>query len=186
MFSKRLAPFYVMASTIPFGDEIGDEALEAALHRAARYKRFAHNRREYAWTVPVGTVARYVRIQIDSRTEYMHMAQVEVYGSWGDAPKGKPVSSVACGRDATLVVVSPETDRRYGRMCRGGAFTSESRFLYRNLEMFYKRAIAADPHNAMILRELDAYAEAYAKCVGEYCTECSRNASCSSSCQVRF
>ena len=118
MFSSRLPPFYVMVSTIPYGDGTGEESLSSSLGSSVRFKRFAVNQREYLWTLPVRTVGRYVRIQLDGKEEYLHLAQVQVFGSWGDVPKGKPVGTVTAGRDVTVVTIQPETDPEHVSGCR--------------------------------------------------------------------
>lgn len=81
------------------------------------------------------------------------------------------VSHVECGREVTVVCIPPEMDPKYvKRECLAHPSHTLTAMTYvavcnnpRQRETYYRRAIAADPHNATILRNYPAYIDAYDK-----------------------
>ncbi len=140
-FSKRLFPFWLIISTrpLPRGDptssdpELNAGTLDRALRIAESARRFDHNVRCTEWACPSSTVGRYIRVQLEE-TNFLHFAEVEVFGNWGRP--GRPVASVECGRNTTAVVVAPSPSQR-------------------DIEEAYLRAVKADTHNAVILRQYE-------------------------------
>ena len=140
-FSKRLFPFWLIISTrpLPRGDpsssdpELNAGTLDKALRVAESARRFDHSVRCTEWACPSSTVGRYVRIQLED-TNFLHFAEVEVFGNWGRP--GRPVASVEAGRNTTVAVIAPSPSQR-------------------DIEEAYLRAVKADSHNAVILRQYE-------------------------------
>ena len=129
---KRLFPCWIMVSESPFPKHEG--SLLEALDGAQETKRFTDVARFFTWHLPVNTVSRYVRIQIE-KLNSLHLAEVEVYGRM--SPCTPPVFSVECGRDATAVVCRPRSSE--------------------TMEKAYLKACQADRHNALLLRQIPAF-----------------------------
>ena len=131
-FMRRLFPCWVMISESPFPKYEG--SLDEAIASATEAKRFTETARFFTWHLPVSTVGRYVRVQIE-KLNSLHLAEVEVYGRIH--PCTPPVFSVECGRDATAVVCRPRSSE--------------------TLEKAYLRACHADRYNAIVLRQIPAF-----------------------------
>eukprot|EP01029_Cantina_marsupialis_P001211 TRINITY_DN109910_c0_g1_i1.p1 TRINITY_DN109910_c0_g1~~TRINITY_DN109910_c0_g1_i1.p1 ORF type:complete len:1320 (+),score=436.55 TRINITY_DN109910_c0_g1_i1:137-4096(+) len=139
-FTKRMYPCVVLISEVPFPDDVSG-GLDKAKNVAATYKRFTVNRRCSAWTLPMGTTGRYVRVQLE-RKSYLHLAQVEVFGVFGLRRSIGRVDHVDCGNQVSVVTMHAlKTDKE--------------------LEQAFIRAVAADPHHALILRQFPAFYKAY-------------------------
>jgi hypothetical protein len=89
------------------------------------------------------TVGQYVRIQLQNRN-FLHVAEVEVFGVYSAFNYVGRVGAAHCGNDATLVVVPPVSTH-------GDA----------TLDDYYLRAIQADADSATILRQFEAYEASY-------------------------
>jgi Ca2+-binding EF-hand superfamily protein len=136
-FTRRLLPCWVMVSHYPFGDVVGGKSLEMALAKSDARKRFKHDRRLLTWHCPEGTVGRYIRVQLENM-DYLHFAQLEVIGMYGEEKALGRVSSVTCGHDITAAVIRPLADAR-------------------DLEESYRRAVIADPMNLVFLRQYETF-----------------------------
>lgn len=135
-----LFPFHIMISAVPFTDTVGAKSLEETMNLANAHEIFTVQKHETSWHVPAGVVGRYIRIML-SRKQQLCLAEVQAFGSWGEDPLPRPVSTVSCGKYTTVVVVEPDENR--------------------NFPAYYRRAIAADPYSAMILREFDAFVDSW-------------------------
>lgn len=117
--------------------------LQAALDLSCARMKVTKVQRCTTWHVPNNTVARYVRIQLVG-FDFLHFAQVEVFGTPGlNKPVGRG-GHVECGRNVTMVVVRPVTDQK-------------------DIDRAYRRAVLADSHNADILRQYETFALPYDK-----------------------
>lgn len=57
------------------------------------------------WVLPrAETVGQYVRIQVDS-TNFLHIAEVEVFGVYNAFKHVGTVDSVTCGNEVTMVIM---------------------------------------------------------------------------------
>ncbi|CAN0054158.1 unnamed protein product [Phaeothamnion confervicola] len=126
-----------MLSQRPFDDGVGGEALRAAADAATAKARLAEPRQCSTWRLPDKAVGRYVRVQIEG-FDYLHLAQVEVFGTFGARRSPGRVSYVACGRYVTVAVLRPLPDPA-------------------DVAAAYRRAVAADPLNAEVLRQLETF-----------------------------
>ena len=87
-------------------------SMETSIREAKDKKRFYKPTRRATFPLPSGTLARYVRIQVENY-EFMHLAEIEVFGSPGTRVKVGKVTHVACGNQVTAVTMAPETDKSY-------------------------------------------------------------------------
>ncbi|KAJ0407324.1 hypothetical protein P43SY_004752 [Pythium insidiosum] len=141
-YTSRLVPFWVFVSEFPFKDLPGREGLRAAKQQSAAFEQFRENKRMTEWVLPTAqTVGQYVRVQLQRRN-FLHLAEVEVFGVYSAFNYVGRVGSVHCGNDATLVVVPPTTQQTA-------------------LDDYYVRAIQADADNATVLRQFEAYERSY-------------------------
>ena len=76
-FTKRLFPCWIMVSATPF-----EPTLSEAHKQAGAKRRFRKTRDVRSGTFPSNVVGRYVRVQLE-KTNYLHFAQLEVYGTRG-------------------------------------------------------------------------------------------------------
>lgn len=67
------------------------------------------NQRRTVISLPQATVARFIRLQLEGEN-YLHFAQMEVYGAYGDYYKVGRVSHVAATHGATVVSMGPVID----------------------------------------------------------------------------
>lgn len=140
-FSKRLFPCWVMVSQSPFGEGIGSRALERAFKVSVARKKFTNMRRKVEWELPTNTVGRYVRIQLD-KTNYLHFAQLEIFGQWGVHKSVGKVHSANCGKDVTVVVIKALRKQR-------------------DLELAYRRSVRADVFHRILLRQYRTFWKQY-------------------------
>ncbi|OQR99686.1 regulator of chromosome condensation (RCC1) [Achlya hypogyna] len=141
-FTRRLFPFWILVSEVPFLEGSGKEALKAGRDVSNEAKEFTENQRLTQWVLPTSeSVGRYIRIHVRGRT-YMHLAEVEVFGVYQALNYVGRVSSVHCAKNVTLVVMRP---------------VSKSTVLHDH----YIKAVQADPDNAMILRQYEAYVKCF-------------------------
>ena len=140
-FSRRLFPCWIMVSESPFEKTTGGANLSNSFSASVARKKFTAVKRRTTWLLPVNTIGRYVRVQLES-TNYLHFAQLEIFGNWGTAKSVGPASSVFCGFQNTAVVIDVEEDPE-------------------EIELCYKRAVQADPYNAHILRQYKEYYNHY-------------------------
>jgi hypothetical protein len=141
-FPQRICPFFILGSVVPFTGFVGKGAAEKNLEICGFKVLIAKAGRAVVWQAPPGTKGRYVRIQC-TKMSFLTLSEVEVYGTLGDVPKRSPVSSVVCGFNATMAIINQKSPEE--------------------VEQFYRRAIAANPRHAFILREFPAYVDAYEK-----------------------
>jgi len=106
-------------------------------------QRLTKDQRVTTWQCPDNTVGRYVRIQMEG-FNFLHLAQVEVYGNVGNQRSFGRVSRVECGVHVTAAIIKPLTDPK-------------------DVNEVYKRAIQADSLNADILRQFETYMPFYDK-----------------------
>ena len=103
-------------------------------------------KRRTTWSLPVNTVGRYVRVQLES-TNYLHFAQCQIFGTWGTAKSVGPADRVYCGAQNTAVVIDVDKDENEVELC-------------------YKRAVQADPYHLIFCvnkqyYKYDLYGEAF-------------------------
>lgn len=89
------------------------------------------------------TSIRYVRLQLEG-FNFLHVAQVEVFGTVGASASVGRCGDVQCGKHVTIATVPPKSDPL-------------------DVEKAYCRAAKADAGNTDILRQLETYALAYDK-----------------------
>eukprot|EP00753_Platysulcus_tardus_P012773 PLAT3541.4.p1 GENE.PLAT3541.4~~PLAT3541.4.p1 ORF type:complete len:1370 (-),score=495.48 PLAT3541.4:66-4175(-) len=144
---KRLFPCWVLISVEPFPSNPHDLALGLSLKKAKAVAvekvRFTENLRQSRWKLPRGTMGRYVRVQLESRN-YLHIAQVEVFGSFHIHNWSGRVRSISTGPQMTAVVTEPSLDRR-------------------SLESNYIKAVRPDVMAMRILQQYSTYYHAFDK-----------------------
>ncbi|ETW10154.1 hypothetical protein H310_00524 [Aphanomyces invadans] len=141
-FTRRLFPFWIMVSEVPFDDTMGRASLKAGRDHSNASAQFTEDHRLTEWVLPsTGTVGRYIRIQVKGK-RYLHVAQVEVFGVYNAFNYVGHVSSVQCAKNVTLVVMRPLSSAT-------------------SIHDHYIKAIQADPDNATILRQYEAYAKCF-------------------------
>ena len=136
-YSRRLFPCWIMVSESPFEKSTGGANLSKAFNCSVARKKFTAVKRRTTWTLPVNTTGRYIRVQLES-TNYLHFAQLEIFGNWGTAKSVGPADKVFCGFQNTAVVIEVDKNQEEVDLC-------------------YKRAVQADPYNAHILRQYKEY-----------------------------
>ena len=110
---------------------------------ASSKTRFSGDQRMSVWQCPKGSLAQYVRVQLEEKN-FLSLAEVEVFGHRRASAGVGKVSYAVAGRDVTVAVVRPTDDPAY-------------------LESCYTRAVYADAGNADILRQFETYALQYDK-----------------------
>ncbi|KDO31373.1 hypothetical protein SPRG_03990 [Saprolegnia parasitica CBS 223.65] len=141
-YTRRLFPFWILVSEMPLPDGSGKEVLKTGRDLSNEAKEFTQNQRLTQWILPTSeSVGRYVRIHVRGRA-YMHLAEVEVFGVYHALNYVGQVSSVHCAKNVTLVVMRP---------------IAKSTVLHDH----YIKAVQADPDNAMILRQYEAYVKCF-------------------------
>lgn len=66
-------------------------------------KRLDTNQRESVWDLPACSVGRYVRVQLE-RANYLHIAELEVYGEYGVTPRMRKVRCLASRTQLLLLL----------------------------------------------------------------------------------
>ncbi|CAN0273071.1 unnamed protein product [Ectocarpus sp. 12 AP-2014] len=140
-YAKRLFPCWVMASQEPFKDDVGGAALLDAMNTAVARAHFKEEQRCLVWRCPDQTMARYVRVQLQG-FDFLHMAQVEVFGTTGARRSPGKVTHCCAGKYVTTAVMAAMQDSA-------------------DVETVYKRAVQADAFNAEVLREFETFFAAY-------------------------
>lgn len=88
-------------------------SLRAAKVQSEAFEQFNDTKRMTEWVLPTSTtVGQYVRIQLQKRN-FLHVAEVEVFGVYSAFKTVGRVGAVHCTRDATLVVVPPTSYERF-------------------------------------------------------------------------
>ena len=82
------------------------------------------------WRVPENISARYVRLQLEN-FDFLHFAQVEIFGIIGINGSVGRCSRVVCGKQCTVAIVRPLPDPM-------------------DINRVYRRAVLADAQNADI------------------------------------
>lgn len=143
-YSSRLYPCWILVSEFAFKDLEGKEGLRAAKVQSSAFELFRTNNRMTEWILPTAnTVGQFVRVQLQGRN-FLHFAELEVFGVYSAFKYVGRVGSVQCSADATLVVMPPTATQSV-------------------LDDYYLRAIQADADHATILRQYDAYERSFRK-----------------------
>ncbi|KAL4086684.1 hypothetical protein PRIC1_013746 [Phytophthora ramorum] len=143
-YSGRLFPCWIFVSEFAFKDVEGKEGLRAAKVQSSAFELFRANKRMTEWVLPTAnTVGQFVRVQLQNRN-FLHFAEVEVFGVYSAFKYVGRVGTVQCSADATLVVMPPIPTQSV-------------------LDDYYLRAIQADADHASILRQYDAYERSFRK-----------------------
>ncbi|KAE8894166.1 hypothetical protein PF003_g21870 [Phytophthora fragariae] len=143
-YSSRLFPCWIFVSEFPFKDLEGKEGLRAAKVQSSAFELFRTNKRMTEWILPTAnTVGQFVRVQLQSKN-FLHFAEVEVFGVYSAFNYVGRVGTVQCSTDATLVVMPPTSTQSV-------------------LDDYYLRAIQADADHATVLRQYDAYERSFRK-----------------------
>ncbi|CAM9176283.1 unnamed protein product [Pylaiella littoralis] len=140
-YAKRLFPCWVMVSQEPFKDDVGGAALLDAINAAVARAHFKEDRRCSVWRCPDQTMARYVRVQLQG-FDFLHMAQVEVFGTTGARRSPGKVTQCCAGKYVTTAVMAAAQDSA-------------------DVEAGYKKAVQADAFNAEVLREFETFFAAH-------------------------
>ena len=93
--------------------------------------------------MPENISARYIRVQLEG-FNFLHFAQLEVFGIIGVQGSVGRCSRVVCGKHCTVAIIRPLSDPA-------------------DINRVYKRAILSDAQNADILRERETFALEYDK-----------------------
>lgn len=80
--SGRLTPAYVML--LPNGTDL-DGSLNSTREQASWNTLMTENKRQTVFTLPTNTSGRYIRIQLTSPTDYLSLAEVQVYTEEADS-----------------------------------------------------------------------------------------------------
>ena len=142
-YTKRLFPFWMFVSQLEYSDAVGGKSFAMAYRQSCEMKKFTKNRRRTEWNVPSNTIGRYVRIQLEKQN-YLHIAEVEVYGTTGTRVAMSKVDDFRCGNMATVALIKPRVDKH-------------------EIEMAYKAAVRADAKASEILKHYPLYFEMYDK-----------------------
>jgi len=142
-FSSRLVPAWLMVSQVPYSDQVGGESLKVALAQSGARMHITKDQRCTTWRVPDNIYARYVRLQLEG-FDFLHVAQVQVFGTLGANNSVGRCGFVECGKHVTVAVVKPSTDAG-------------------DVSRVYRRAVLADAHNADILRQRETFAMEFDK-----------------------
>lgn len=88
-------------------------SLRAAKVQSSTFELFRTNRRMTEWVLPTAnTVGQFVRVQLQNKN-FLHFAEVEVFGVYSAFKYVGRVGTVQCSADATLVVMPPVSTQRY-------------------------------------------------------------------------
>lgn len=137
-FTARLFPCWLMTSM----QEL-EPGLVEAYSKCSAKKRLTKNKRKSVWTLPQHSRARFLRLQLEG-TNYLHVAEVQVFGTKGTLQNLGRVDSVSCGKEAMVAVVRAASAQH-------------------DIENAYCRAVKADPGNSLILRQYIKYFASYDK-----------------------
>ncbi|CAM9938623.1 unnamed protein product, partial [Sphacelaria rigidula] len=142
-YAKRLFPCLVMAAQEQFNDQVGGGALLDAMNMsvARTHLREARVQKCSVWTCPDQTMARYIRVQLEG-FDFLHIAQVEVFGTTGARRSPGRATSCCAGKYVTTAVIAAAQDAA-------------------DVAVAYKKAIQADAFNAEVLRQLETFFFAY-------------------------
>lgn len=140
-YTGRLFPFWIFISQTEFSDAVGGKSFAVAYRQSCEMKKFTQNKRKTMWNVPANTIGRYVRIQLEQQN-YLHIAEVEVFGRTGTRVGVFKVDDVVCGNATTIATIKPRVDKH-------------------ELESAYKTAVRADANAADVLRYYPQYFEMY-------------------------
>ena len=92
-------------------------SLKAARDQSSACWQFTHNQRLTEWILSTtGTVARFVRIHLNGKN-FLHLAEVEVFGVYNAFNYVGKVSSVRCANETTLVIMRPLAQERSISIC---------------------------------------------------------------------
>jgi hypothetical protein len=141
-FTSRLFPCWIFIGDEPFDTSENCTLEHDILHSVTKIK-FKNNQRVSEFPCPAHTIGRYVRVRLEGYN-YLHIAQLEVFGYRGYSATMGQVSYVCCGKEVTVAVVRSKTDSK-------------------SFAISYQRAVYADAANAKILRQYDVYHEHYDK-----------------------
>jgi hypothetical protein len=86
--------------------------LRAAKVQSSAFELFRANKRMTEWVLPTAnTVGQFVRVQLQNKN-FLHFAEVEVFGVYSAFKYVGRVGTVQCSADATLVVMPPTSTQR--------------------------------------------------------------------------
>ncbi|KAL8019641.1 putative serine/threonine-protein phosphatase with EF-hands [Plasmopara halstedii] len=143
-YSGRLFPCWIFVSEVAFKKLDGKEGLRAAKLQSNAFELFHTNKRMTEWIIPsTNTVGQFVRVQLQNKN-FLHIAEVEVFGIFSAFNFVGKVGTVQCSTDATLVIMPPISTQSV-------------------LDDYYLRAIQADADNAKILCHFKAYERSFRK-----------------------
>lgn len=161
-YTGRLFPFWIFVSQTEFSDAVGGKSFALAYRQSCEMKKFTQNKRRTEWSVPANTIGRYVRIQLEKQN-YLHIAEVEVYGTTGTRLAVSKVSDVKCGNMVTMALIKPRVDKH-------------------EIETAYTTAVRADAHASEVLKHYPIYFEMHDKwrrgANVTRCTMCRGDAKC--------
>ena len=108
-YSSRLVPCWIMASQKPYSDEVGGSSLINALGQSVARHQITRDKRCTTWHVPENISARYIRVQLEG-FNFLHFAQLEVFGIIGVQGSVGRCSRVVCGKHCTVAIIRPLSD----------------------------------------------------------------------------
>lgn len=127
-----------------FIDLDGKEGIRAAKLQSSAFEMFHTDQRMTEWILPAAnTVGQFVRVQLQNKN-FLHFAEVEVFGVNLAFDYVGKVGTVQCSADATLVIIPPISTQSV-------------------VDDYYLRAIQADADNATILCQYEAYKLSFRK-----------------------
>ena len=135
-FTSRMFPCWLLSSS-----EALDVGLVEAYAKCSAKKRLTKNKRKSVWTLPQHSRGRYIRVQLEG-TNYLHFAELQVFGTRGTLQNLGRVDTVSCGKEAMVAVIRPALTQL-------------------DIDNAYCRAVKADPGNSLILRQYPQYFAAY-------------------------
>lgn len=133
--------------------------------QSSAFELFRTNKRMTEWVLPTAnTVGQFVRVQLQNKN-FLHFAEVEVFGVYSAFNYVGRVGMVQCSADATLVVMPPTSTQRCVQLVHTRSRQNLSCFSgwCSVLDDYYLRAIQADADHATILRQYDAYERSFRK-----------------------
>lgn len=107
--------------------------------------------------LPSRTNVQFVRLQL-AQSDILHVAEIQIFGSYGELRQKPKASDVFCGENVTIAVCRERVTSAYD----SNNFNTVM-LCHRELERRYINAVCADSGNMHILREFDIYANAYRK-----------------------
>jgi hypothetical protein len=118
--------------------------------------------------VPKNTIARHVRVQLEG-LNFLHFAQLQVFGLEGTIPPLPPITHVCCGKNVTSVVFgSPISTTASSNNAPGNSIQPGASSGVDEYERAYTRATLADSGSAKMLRHFPAFLPFYQRTRSEH------------------